>query len=194
MSARARGFARPSFGQSIVVGLILSLSGGALLAVLGPFVGYGGALRAVVAMLGLAYVLYLIGKSGERVGRVTTIAGWIVAAFAAWFAGLPLVAYVLVHVGLVWLVRSLYYYSGVLPALADLGVSVLGAAFAVWAAQHSGSAWLAFWCFFLAQAFFVLIPASLSARAREPASEADQAFNRAHRAAEAAVRRLSTAR
>jgi len=65
---------------------------------------------------------------------------------------LPLVAYVLVHVGLAWLVRSLYYYSGVLPALADLGVSVLGTVFAVWAANRSGSAWLAFWSFFLVQA------------------------------------------
>ena len=101
-------------------------------------------------------------------GRITTIAA--VAASprsSTWLAGLPLVGYVLVHVGLVWLVRSLYYYSGVLPALADLGLSVLGAAFAVWAAQRSGTAWLALWCFFLAQAFFVLIPASLSGRARE---------------------------
>jgi hypothetical protein len=194
MSARASTFSGPSFGQSIGVGLILSSSGAALLAVLGPFLGYGGALRVVIAMLGLAYVLYLVGKSGERVGRVTTIAAWTLAAFVTWFAGLPLVAYVLVHVGLVWLARSLYYYSGLLPALADLGLSVLGAAFAVWAAQHSGSAWLAFWCFFLVQAFFVLIPASLSGRVSEPANEADQAFNRAHRAAEAAVRRLSTAR
>jgi len=54
-------------------------------------------------------------RSGERVGRVTTIACWLAAACVAWLAGLPLVAYVLVHVGLAWLVRSLYYYSGVLP-------------------------------------------------------------------------------
>jgi hypothetical protein len=194
MSALGTASSGPSFGQSIGVGLILSLSGAALLAVLAPFFGYGAALRAVIALLGLAYVLYLVGKSGERVGRVTTIAVWAAAAAAAWLAGLPLAAFVLVHVGLVWLVRSLYYYSGVLPALADLGLSVLGAAFAVWAAQRSGTAWLAFWCFFLAQAFFVLIPASLSSRASEPANERNQAFDRAHRAAEAAVRRLSSAR
>ena len=52
-------------------------------------------------------------------------------------SGLPLAGYVLVHVGLVWLVRSLYYYSGLLPALADLASRLLGAAFAVWAAQRS---------------------------------------------------------
>jgi hypothetical protein len=194
MSKRDRASSRPSFGQSLGVGLALSLAGATLLAALAPFVGYGAAVRAIVALLGLAYVLYLVGKSGERVGRVTTIACWVVAAFATWLAGSPLVAYVLVHVGLVWLVRSLYYYSGVLSALADLGLSVLGAAFAVWAAQRSGSAWLAFWCFFLVQAFFVLIPASPGPSERERPSDADQAFNRAQRAAEAAVRRLSTAR
>ncbi len=77
---------------------------------------------------------------------------------------MPLAGYVLVHLGLVWLVRSLYYYSGLLPALADLGVTALGAAFAVWAAQRSESAWLVLWCFFLVQAFHVLIPASLTQR------------------------------
>jgi hypothetical protein len=193
MSARDRVSSRPSIGQSIVVGLVLSVSGAALLALLASFLGAGTALRFVIALLGLAYVLFLMGKSGERVGRVTTLACWLVAALVAWLAGLPLIAYALVHVGLVWLVRSLYYYSGVLPALADLGVSVLGVLFAAWTARYTGSAWLAFWCFFLAQAFFVLIPSSLSGRPGESRSEEDQAFDRAHRAAEAAVRRLSAA-
>jgi hypothetical protein len=185
---------RPSIGQSILFGLGLSLGGAALLAAVAPFAGYGTALRGVIALLGLAYVLYLVGKSGERVGRMTTIVAWLAAAVVVWLAGLPLVAYVLVHVGLVWLARSLYYYSGVLPALADLGLTLLGCAFAVWAAQRSGAAWLALWCFFLAQALFVLIPQSLAGRASEPADAADLSFNRAHRAAEAAVRRLSSAR
>ncbi len=103
----------------------------------------------------------MIGRSGERVGRLTTIACWLVVAGGAWLFGLPLVGYVLLHIGLAWLVRSLYHYSGLLPALADFGLSVLGAAFAVWAAQRSGSAWLALWCFFLVQAFHALIPATL---------------------------------
>jgi len=66
--------------------------------------------------------------------------------------------------------------------------------FAVWAANRSGSAWLAFWSFFLVQAFHALIPVSLSERAKQHASETDDAFSRAQRAAEAAIRRLSTAR
>jgi len=185
---------RPSLGLGIGAGFVLSVCGAAVLTALWPLVGYGAALRAVVALLGLAYVLYVLGKSGERVGRVTTVVAWTVAAALAWASGIPFVGYVLVHVGLIWLVRSLYFYSGVLPALADLGLSVLGAAFAVWAAHRSGSAMLAFWCFFLVQAFHVLLPAAIAERGGGPADDTDLKFNRAHTAAEAAIRRLSTGR
>ncbi|HET8698058.1 MAG TPA: hypothetical protein VFO94_11255, partial [Gammaproteobacteria bacterium] len=164
MSARQSQARRPSLGLGISAGFVLSMGGAAVLAALWPLVGYGVALRAVVALLGFAYVLYVLGRSGERVGRVTTVAAWALAAALAWASGIPFVAYVLVHVGLIWLVRSLYFYSGVLPALADLGLSVLGAAFAVWAAHRSGSALLAFWCFFLVQAFHVLLPAAIADR------------------------------
>ena len=176
----------PSLGSGLVAALMLSVCGAALLAALTPWLGIGLALRAVIALLGFAYVLHAIGRSGERVGRITTLACWLAIASAAWLMGLPLAPYVLVHLGALWLVRSLYYYSGLLPALADLGLTLLGAAFAVWAAQRADSAWLAFWCFFLVQAFHVAIPATLT---RSPAP--DDAFARAHRAAEAAVRRLS---
>jgi hypothetical protein len=169
--------------------LILSVCGAALLAALSPWLGLGPALRVVIALLGFAYVLHAIGRSGERVGRITTLVCWLAVASAAWLVGLPFVAYVLVHLGAVWLVRSLYYYSGLLPALADLGLTLLGAAFAVWAAQRADSAWLAFWCFFLVQAFHVAIPQSLTRRVAQDVP--DDAFARAHRAAEAAVRRLS---
>jgi len=194
MSARTDSSSRrPSFGASLVAGFVLSVCGAAVLAALAPLLGLPTALRAVIALVAFAYLLYLVGKSGERVGRVATLACWLVAALLAAVAGLPFAVYVLVHVGLIWLVRSLYYYSGVLPALADLSLSVLGAAFAVWAAQRSGSAWLSFWCFFLAQAFHVLIPAALAARGARD-GDADDAFNRAQRTAEEAIRRLSTAR
>jgi hypothetical protein len=180
----------PSLGAGLVAALILSACGAALLAALAPWLGFAVALRAVIALLGFAYVIYAIGRSGERVGRITTLACWLAVAAAAWLAGLPLAAYVLAHLGAVWLVRSLYYYSGLLPAVADLGITLLGAAFAVWAAQRADSAWLAFWCFFLVQAFHVSIPKSLTRRSA--LDTPDGAFARAHRAAEAAVRRLSS--
>jgi len=191
MSAR---YPSQSLGHGLGTAFVLSICGAAALAALAPFVGTGTALRAVIALLGLAYALYLLGRSGERSGRILTIALWIVCACLTWFASLPLVAYVLVHAGLVWLVRSLYYYSGPLPALADFGVTALGVAFAAWSAQRSDSVWLALWCFFLVQAFHVLIPAATGPHEGDSALEPGDAFARAHRAAESALRRLSSAR
>jgi hypothetical protein len=181
----------PSLAAGLGAAFVFSACGAALLAALSPWLGAAAALRAVIALLGFAYAVYVIARSGERVGRLTTLACWLVVAVVAWLVGLPLVGYVLLHVGLAWLVRSLYRYSGLLPALADFGLSLLGAAFAVWAAQRSGSAWLALWCFFLVQACHALIPPALP-RGPAAADTADDGFARAHRAAEAAVRRLST--
>ena len=79
----------PSLGAGLGAALVLSACGAALLAATTPLFGTATALRAVIALLGLAYVLYAVGRSGERVGRVTTIVGWVVIASAAWLAGLP---------------------------------------------------------------------------------------------------------
>jgi len=182
---------RMSLTQGVIGAFVLSLCGAVVLTILGPFLGIGTVSRGVIALLGFAYVLYLVSRSGERVGRISTVACWVVCATVAWFAGLPFISFVLVHVGLLWLVRSLYYYSGLIPALIDFGLSLLGTAFAVWSAQRTGSFGLALWCFFLFLAFHALIPESIRPGPTHPQHE--DAFARAHRAAEAAVRRLSGA-
>jgi hypothetical protein len=189
MSARSNPL---SLGRGVVAAVVLSACGAALLAALARPLGADEALRLVAPLLGLGYVVYSIGQSGQRIGRIATLVVWLIVAVGAWVAGLPVAAYVLVHVGFIWLVRALYFYSGVLPALVDLGLTALGVAFAVWAADRTHSAAIAFWCFFLAQAFHVLIPATLAARSAS-SGEVD-GFDRAHGAAEAALRRMSRAR
>ncbi len=180
----------PSLGAGLLAAFLLSSGGAAVLAAATPWLGTAATLRIVIAALGFAYTWYVIARSGERVGRITTVACWMAVAGVVWLLDVPLGAYVLVHLGLLWLVRSLYHYSSLLPALADLGLTLLGAAFAIFAAQRSGSAWLALWCFFLVQAFHVFVPATLTGVKR--ALVADDTFARAHRTAEAAVRRLSS--
>jgi hypothetical protein len=183
----------PSLGSGLAAAFVLSACGAALIAVLAPWFGYSAAGRSTIAALGLGYTLYAIARSGERVGRVATIVCWTVVASAVWLAGLPLAGFALAHICLVWLVRSLYYYSSVLPALADLALTTLGAAFAAWAGLRSGSPWLAIWCFFLVQAFHVSLPATLIPQRPSNGRDAADAFARAQRAAEAAVRRMSSA-
>ena len=182
---------RPSFFEGVVVALGASVAASVASTALAWAFPGGWVLRLLTAALGLGYVLYLLTRSGQRIGRPTALAGWAVAAGALWLLDPPVTAYVLAHLGLVWLIRSLYFHASVLAALTDLGLTGAGLAAGIWAALQSGSVFLTVWCFFLLQALFVAIPPRLPRRAEEGRADAEDPFDRAHRAAQAALRRLT---
>ena len=184
----------PTFLQGAGVALAASLAGSVLLAILGSVFPGASAVRLLIAGISLAYVLYLLSRSRERVGRVTVIAAWFLASGLVWLMAPSFTLYVIVHIGFIWLVRSLYFYSSVLAALADLGLTGLSLATATWALSHSGSVFLSIWCFFLIQAVFVAIPARLPAKktASQCTAVPEDRFQRAFQAAENAVRKLSS--
>lgn len=185
---------RPSFLQGVLVAAVLGFFASALVATLTPFVGLGAVIRLVIPALGLAYLLYLFSRSDERLGRVTTLTLWGALAAVTWWVAPPLPLYLLIHVGSIWLVRSLYFYSGVMPALMDLGISAFSVSATVWAISRSGSVFLATWCFFLVQALFVTIPPAIKRRQksqRNTAIESDS-FEQARRQADQALRQLFT--
>ncbi len=185
---------RPTFFHGVVVAAVLGFFASAIVATLTPFLGLGAVVRLVIPLLGLAYLLYLLNRTAERVGRVTTITLWTAMAAITWWVAPPLPLYLMVHVGTIWLVRSLYFYSGVMPALMDLGLGALSVSAAVWAITRSGSVFLATWCFFLVQALFVAIPPAVQRKAmpvqNTPADSEN--FERARRQADAALAQLFT--
>lgn len=185
---------RPSFLHGVVVAAVLGFFASAVVATLTPFVGLGSVVRLVIPALALAYLLYLFSRSTERLGRVTTLSLWAVLAAVTWWIAPPLPFYLLIHVGAIWLVRSLYFYSGVLPALMDLGISALSISTAVWAISRSGSVFLATWCFFLVQALFVAIPLTIQSKSasKERTATDNDTFNKAKRNADQALRQLFT--
>ena len=185
---------RPGFLHGVLVAAVLGFFASAVVATLTPFMGLGAVVRLVIPGLALAYVLFLFSRSRERVGRVTTLVFWSALAAAAWWTAPPLPLYLLIHAGAIWLVRCLYFYSGLVPALLDLGLSTLSVSASVWAITRSGSIFLATWCFFLVQALFVAIPPAVR-RGREASrhSSADNSgFERAKRQADHALRQLFT--
>jgi hypothetical protein len=185
---------RPTFLHGVIIAAVLGFFASAIVAALTPFVGLGAIVRLVIPGLALAYLLFLFSRSGERVGRVATVSLWSVLAAVTWWTGPPLPLYLLIHVAAIWLVRSLYFYSGLLPALMDLGLSALSISATVWAISRSGSVFLATWCFFLVQALFVAIPPAVK-RKQKPDSNAvadNVTFERAKRQADAALRQLFT--
>ena len=185
---------RPTFFHGVIVAAVLGFFASAIVATLTPFVGLGAVIRIVIPALGLSYLLYLFSRSEERMGRVVTLSLWSTLAAVAWWIAPPLPLYLLIHVSAIWLVRSLYFYSGVLPALMDLGVSTLSISATVWAISRSGSVFLATWCFFLVQALFVTIPPAVKkAQVVKGSTAADNAsFERARRNADQALRQLFT--
>ena len=93
---------------------------------------------------------------------------------------------------MVWLIRSLYFHSSVLPALLDLGLCAIAGLAAIVTARHSHSMFLTIWSFFLVQALFIAIPPLLKTPRAAPADYPEQRFKRALHAAEDAVRRMHT--
>jgi hypothetical protein len=185
---------RPGFLHGVIIAAVFGFFASAVVATLTPFIGFGSVIRLVIPALGLAYLLYLMSRSKERLGQVTTLSLWSLLAAATWWVAPPFPLYLLIHVAAVWLVRSLYFYSGVLPALMDLGLNALSISAAVWAITRSGSVLLATWCFFLVQALFVAIPPAMTGKKQAERNTAvdSENFECARRQADAALRQLFT--
>ena len=59
---------RPTFLEGVGVALVACVIGGILYAVLPPLFGWESPLRALIAGLGLPYIVYLLNRSQARVG------------------------------------------------------------------------------------------------------------------------------
>ena len=129
---------RPTFLEGVGVALVACIIGGALYAVLPPLFGWESPLRALIAGLGLAYIVYLLKRSQARLGKVTVVSFWLAGAVALWLVDPPFTVYLLLHAGAVWFVRSLYFYGGLIPAVLDLALTGFGLVAAFWAAMETG--------------------------------------------------------
>lgn len=182
---------RPRIIHGVIAAAMLAFLATVLVVALSPFLGLGGVIRLAAPLLGLAYLLYLFRSTGASTGRVVTLSAWCLLSLAAWWFVPSLAFYLLLHAGALWLVRSLYAYSGFIPALIDLALSAFAVATFAWAFMRTGSVFLATWCFFLVQALWAFIPENIRKADRRPESTAHQdGFERARRQADAALRQL----
>tara|TARA_R110001599_G_scaffold353459_1_gene592497 strand:- start:200434 stop:201000 length:567 start_codon:yes stop_codon:yes gene_type:complete len=183
---------RPTFLHGVFAAALFALTGSIAATALIPMTVTSGVYQLLVTALGLAYVLYLLSLSKERVGRITTLSVWAGMSFSLWLFAAPFGLFLIVQIAALWLVRSLYFYSSALSAFLDLALNLAALAVAYWAAVHTGSVFLCIWCFFLVQALFVAIPpAVLHPADRLHASGSDpEKFERARLRAENAFRQL----
>ena len=185
---------QPTFFEGAGLALIVSIIGAVGFFSLTSLFGSAGVIRLLIAGLFLIYVVYLLSRSRERVGRVTVISAWLLVAGLSWLFVSSFLLYVVIHLGMIWLIRSLYFYSSVLSSLADLALTGFSLAAATWAWSMSHSMFLSIWCFFLVQALFTLIPRQIKKYQNRSTVniDTDDPFECAHRAAEVALRKLTT--
>ena len=182
----------PGFLEGALTALLAALGASVLFTALRLALAPRAALSVTIAALGLGYLLYLLGRGGQRGGRVLPVILWVPASAAALALWPAVVVQAAVQLGLVWLVRVWHFQRGPGAALLDLGLILTGSAAALWAAVHTGSLFLAVWCLFLVQAPFGAIPDRSGPRRDRSGrgKSAGDPFEVAARAAEGALRRL----
>ena len=183
---------KASFWEGVAMALLASVIGSVGFFALTLLLSEGLALRLIISGLACAYLLYLLRRSQERTGWLMLMLSWFILLAILWLFYPPLTLFLVLHVLAIWLVRCLYCYASLFSFLADLGLNAFSIASAAWAWHHTGSLFLSFWCFFLLQALFVFIPTGIKRQNPDLTSNNETDFNRAHQAAEAAVRKLST--
>lgn len=183
---------RATLFSGLLVALLLSLLGGALLAASTLILAPLTALRLLVALLGLLYLAWLLSKSDEKRGRLVAPVVYMTASGLMLFSNTSLAGLAIGHAGLIWLARSLFLHERPLAAIGDLVLSVLALSGALWAADQTGSFFYALWTFFLVQAFFVLIPQNVESgvNSRSTARSTCSQFEQACSSAESALHRM----
>jgi hypothetical protein len=184
---------RLGFMPALGVALGLSVLGTLLVKILSPL--FAGALlaRALCTALSLAYVLFLLARSGRRRGRLSLLVVWCFAALAIALLCPTLLSMSAAHLTIVWLARALLFHTSLLTALADLVLSALSLAAGCWALLVTGSLFASLWSLCLVQATCALLPGS-AGRAPRIDGGHEQRFAAAARAAEQALRALAHSR
>ena len=182
-----------TFFEGVFIALIIGFISSVLLFTLSSFFPTNILIRGLISGISIAYIVYLLSRSNERLGRIIVMTILLISISTLWFAWPPITFFIFGHMTIIWLVRSLYFYSSLVSSLTDLALnfSSLFIAFAV--ANHTDSIFLTLWCFFLMQALFVLIPKSI----QKPNSHSsislnnDEEFQHSFQAAQAAFQQLS---
>lgn len=180
---------RPSFAEGVLVALAAALGAAILHTGLTLLLPLGDSLSLVCVALGFGYLVYLLGRSPANAGRLATVMFWMLGTLLVWVLLPGVWPQVLFQLGLLWLVRSFHFQGTSLAALLDLGLVACGLLAALWAAERTGSLFLAVWSLLLVQAAFVWVAPKPG---EDPFVRDDtDPFDAAERAAERALRRLS---
>jgi hypothetical protein len=181
---------RPRLVRELAIALVVAFAAAAGLRAAELVFGTALALRLAIAGAGAAFAVALIAAVPGRAGRLVAPLALLALDAALLGVGAPIALWVAAQAGALWLLRCAYVHNSVFVSLADAGLAVLALGAAAASLRHSGSLFLALWCFGLVQALHCLLPAPTAALPHPAAADGDR-FDHAQRQAEAALRRLA---
>ncbi len=182
-----------TFFEGVFIALLISFISSVLLFTLSSFFPANILIRGLISGISIAYIIYLLSRSHEQVGRIIVMIVLLISIITLWLTWPSITFFILGHMIIIWLVRCLYFYSSLVSSLADLALNGSSLFIALAVASHTDSLFLTLWCFFLIQALFVLIPKNIP----KPNSSSsisvnnEEEFQQSFRAAQAAVQQLS---
>jgi len=177
-----------SFWRAVLLAILISVVSAVCHSLLSKLIGTSTSLRLCVLGAALIYVWAMLAHGPKRSGRVLAALAWLGLALALLAFNPPLLVWLLLQTGFIWLLRALQSYDSLIPAGADALLSVFALAAGIATAQHTHSLFLALWSFFLVQALIAFVPVRTSSVA---VNAANNDFEASLRNAEAALRRLS---
>jgi hypothetical protein len=182
----------PGFWRQAIGAFVLSLVAAIAYHALAPILGGALVLRGVVVGAGAAYLAMLLPSLEARIGRLVVAVAWLAVTLGLFALDPHVGVWLLAESLLVWLVRCVYRYDGLAGAFADAALTALAAGTAVAVAAHTRSVFLATWSCLLVHALFVWIPTRrFGGGGRAGEDPPGDAFEEAHRSAEAALRRMA---
>ncbi|GAB4190901.1 MAG: hypothetical protein Tsb002_19110 [Wenzhouxiangellaceae bacterium] len=146
------------FWRSVALAIGLSVLGTALWHLLSLMMGSILAVQMSIAAMALVYALVLLRCQRGRSGRLAAFSAWLLLSLGLMAAPVSLLGFALAQLAMLWLMRSVYSYRTLLPALGDAAISGIAVLIAIWTLLHSHSLLLTLWSFWLCQALVALLP------------------------------------
>jgi hypothetical protein len=168
-----------TFWRGLLLAVLLSTAGALVFALVAPSAGAGPTLRWVVLLVASMWMLEQLRHL--RAGRLLLGSGWALLCIALLLTEPPLALWLALPALALWLGRRLLQSRRLSATALDATLGVLAVVASLVALRHTGSIWLALWCFLLPQA----LTASLTyprSTATDPAARFDAARHAAERA------------
>lgn len=148
----------------------------------------GLAIKTLLGLLILTYILYLCILAPTRPGKIILVSITTILVGALLTTTSSPLGFIAVAISMIWISRTLLFYQRFIPLILDALLQTGAVCTALWIYSTNGSLLLAIWCFFLCQALWVFIPrGSKQTIERSHSNETNDRFSHAYRMAETAL-------